>query len=298
MAGNDVIHFLRGTSTIREAKSDILGKGQPFYETDTNKLYIGDDIKAINNLKPVGNNIRTYWENIENIHVTVGDRSFIELNDGTILPALCVDTTYNSNDNYVNTTTWQVSYPYNTTALSASQEMANAAYEQTNLYKTLNTGYNAVINKFPKYLKDKIIPVTKSAGVTRIYITSTRTYQDIANDGGVSCQLWTPAVEEIFGPLDGSYAFNPIKKYNDFDPNIKQFTYYQLLLKNPSPTIDHLELLSNRTCWLRNGGIRESVGYVQDWSILKGSGKVDTQAARILNYYTYNIIFCFVVGRQ
>ena len=41
MAGNNSIQFLRGTSTARKASSQTLLAGQPFYETDTKKLYVG-----------------------------------------------------------------------------------------------------------------------------------------------------------------------------------------------------------------------------------------------------------------
>ena len=54
MAGNNSIQFLRGTAAQRAAHSETSLKGQPLYETDTNKLYIGDGETAIKNLKPIG----------------------------------------------------------------------------------------------------------------------------------------------------------------------------------------------------------------------------------------------------
>ena len=41
MAGNNRLQFLRGTSTKREGNDGVLNPGQPFYEVDTNTLYIG-----------------------------------------------------------------------------------------------------------------------------------------------------------------------------------------------------------------------------------------------------------------
>lgn len=41
MANNKSIQFLRGDSTKRVASNENLLPGQPFYETDTNRLYIG-----------------------------------------------------------------------------------------------------------------------------------------------------------------------------------------------------------------------------------------------------------------
>ena len=272
MAGNDVIHFLRGTSTIREAKSDILGKGQPFYETDTNKLYIGDDIKAINNLKPVGNNIRTYWENIENIHVTVGDRSFIELNDGTILPALCVDTecTYSDQDNDIqitsNSSTWQVSwYEKETIASSAQLKLATRIpWGATDVKIKLNR-INS--NNLPKYLQDKIIPVTKTSG---------------DGDKGVSCTLWSPSVEEIFGLTTGGNAWVAISKDT-------QFRYYNYLLgDNINATDPHSALSSNSVYWLRNRPTNNN-----SWSALGPLGGVITPSVK--SNTTLFVSFCFKV---
>lgn len=56
------IQFLRGTSQQRAVSTYVLSSGQPFYETDTNKQYIGDNHTQLCDLKPVsGNN-----SNIEN----------------------------------------------------------------------------------------------------------------------------------------------------------------------------------------------------------------------------------------
>ena len=41
MAGNNSIQFLRGSSAARKASSQTLLAGQPFYEMDTNSLYVG-----------------------------------------------------------------------------------------------------------------------------------------------------------------------------------------------------------------------------------------------------------------
>lgn len=52
MAGNDSIQILRGTSSKRKSSSQTLISGQPFYETDTGLLYIGEN-KALNSSKPI-----------------------------------------------------------------------------------------------------------------------------------------------------------------------------------------------------------------------------------------------------
>lgn len=46
------IQFLRGTSTTRSTSSTILKAGQPFYEIDTEWLYIGNGETQLKNLRP------------------------------------------------------------------------------------------------------------------------------------------------------------------------------------------------------------------------------------------------------
>lgn len=47
------IQFKRGTADKRKINTDVLVKGQPFFETDTNKLYMGDGTTALKSLKPI-----------------------------------------------------------------------------------------------------------------------------------------------------------------------------------------------------------------------------------------------------
>ena len=54
MAGNNAIQFLRGTASQRASHSEVSLIGQPIYETDTNRLYIGDGRTAINQLQSIG----------------------------------------------------------------------------------------------------------------------------------------------------------------------------------------------------------------------------------------------------
>lgn len=47
------IQFKRGTADQRKINTLVLDKGQPFFETDTNKLYMGDGTTALKSLKPI-----------------------------------------------------------------------------------------------------------------------------------------------------------------------------------------------------------------------------------------------------
>lgn len=53
MAGLGAIRFLRGQYSQRKDSADKLLGGQPLYEVDTNKLYVGDGSKTLKDLVPV-----------------------------------------------------------------------------------------------------------------------------------------------------------------------------------------------------------------------------------------------------
>lgn len=57
MAGNNSIQFLRGTSAQRATHTETSLAGQPIFETDTNKLYIGDGATRIKDLVPVNSSL-------------------------------------------------------------------------------------------------------------------------------------------------------------------------------------------------------------------------------------------------
>lgn len=53
MAGNNSIQFVRGTSTQRATHTETSLIGQPIFETDTNKLYVGDGTTLVKNLDAI-----------------------------------------------------------------------------------------------------------------------------------------------------------------------------------------------------------------------------------------------------
>lgn len=54
-----MIKFMRGTSTKRAASSKVLEAGQPFFETDTKKIYVGDGSTALSSLVSIDNYLKT-----------------------------------------------------------------------------------------------------------------------------------------------------------------------------------------------------------------------------------------------
>ena len=63
-----MIQFLRGTSTAVSNENPVLAAGQPFFETDTNKIKIGNGVNQYNSLpyiNPDSTSISTSWDSIE-----------------------------------------------------------------------------------------------------------------------------------------------------------------------------------------------------------------------------------------
>ena len=52
-----MIQVLRGTSSQRASHSEVSTDGQPIYETDTNKLYVGDGTTRVRYLQPISADI-------------------------------------------------------------------------------------------------------------------------------------------------------------------------------------------------------------------------------------------------
>ena len=63
MAGKNIIQFLRGTSAQRTGSSEVSLAGQPLFETDTNKLYIGDGSSQLKGLKPISSLSAQFFSN-------------------------------------------------------------------------------------------------------------------------------------------------------------------------------------------------------------------------------------------
>lgn len=67
MAGNNSIQFLRGTSSQRASCTETSLAGQPIYETDTSKLYVGDGETSVNDLDAVKASAADEAETADNV---------------------------------------------------------------------------------------------------------------------------------------------------------------------------------------------------------------------------------------
>lgn len=57
------IQFRRGTSTKRASSTEVLSSGQPFFEKDTKKLYVGDGTSQLKSLSSIGGE-DIDWDNL------------------------------------------------------------------------------------------------------------------------------------------------------------------------------------------------------------------------------------------
>ena len=274
MAGNNAIQFLRGSSSSRSSNSTTLLAGQPFYETDTNRLYVGGNSgTTLKNAEPIGLQIQSFWEGIyvsgsyypANRRAWVGERSFIELKDGNLCPAICVDIT--PKDSYMaNSSTWQFSI--GTNRMTSTSTKDNTGWGDTNMYTYLNI---ILLDQLPSYMQSRIKSVTKTTGTA-----------NNVTDSGVSCKLWVPSIEEIFGPSATVSGASTIS-------GSTQFKYYANLLGSSSnPSSSHQEIAGGTACWLRNRGTHKAF-----WSTLCVGGNVTVDKTP----YSDNIttVVCFQI---
>lgn len=77
MAGNNSIQFLRGTSSQRASCTETSLAGQPVYETDTNRLYVGDGETSVNDLTAVEASAADIAENVKDQNNGAGIKIWI-----------------------------------------------------------------------------------------------------------------------------------------------------------------------------------------------------------------------------
>ena len=77
MAGNNSIQFVRGTSSKRASHTETSLAGQPIYETDTNRLYVGDGETSVNDLTAVEASAADIAENVKDQNNGAGIKIWI-----------------------------------------------------------------------------------------------------------------------------------------------------------------------------------------------------------------------------
>lgn len=238
MAGNNSIQFLRGTSAQRATHTETSLAGQPIYETDTNRLYVGDGVTAVNALRPV-NSISDYWEAVEQGFITpaIGDTKTIsisgsnyqvrciginhdDLADGsgkartTWEMVDCLSQTYQMNTSATNIGGWKDSYMRNTIlsstgAIFTSLPSDLKPYIKTVIKKTADggdTNYSGIIETEDKLF---LLSAVEVLGTTISYGGSS----PLAYTGeGYQYELYSGA--PIPEPVSGTGQFTPLKEHS------------------------------------------------------------------------------------
>lgn len=203
MAGNNSIQFLRGTSAQRATHTETSLAGQPIYETDTNKLYIGDGVTAVNALRPV-NSISDYWEAVEQGFITplIGETKTIKIG-GTAYKIQCIGLNH---DDLVSggkaKTTWQLVDCYTTHSMNSNNTNAGG-WQDCEMRSWLNgTVLSTITDENGNDLSSKIKQVIKRTanGGSDNYSAI-----EVSND-----YLFLPSFIEVFGVVrstNSSYAY-------------------------------------------------------------------------------------------
>lgn len=195
------IQFLRGTSTQRAASSEILKPGQPFYETNTNQLYIGkDDSTTVASLLPIGTHLlssNNTWTTAQNFLADIRVAKTTQL-DGAV--TMITDLTVGGNitaNGYI---------------------IAPKGFRNNTLYQTLpsRSGELALTSDIP-HLYRHIMGYTRSASGTGYTITYYDTSSEIMSVTEYLKNIFNESFFSSTYPLvpgiQGSYYFNG-KAYN------------------------------------------------------------------------------------
>ena len=202
MAGNNGIQFLRGTSTQRASNTQISLLGQPIYETDTNRLYVGDGVTKVNALKPV-NAITDYWEAVEQGFITplIGETKTIKIG-GTAYKIQCIGLNH---DDLVSggkaKTTWQLVDCYTTHKMNSSVISTNdGGWQDCEMRSWLNdTVLPTITDENGNSLSGRIKQVIKRA--------ANGGSQDGTEVVATNDYLFLPSAVEVFGTV--RFAFTP-----------------------------------------------------------------------------------------
>lgn len=192
MAGNNSIQFLRGTSAQRATHTETSLAGQPIYETDTNRLYVGDGVTAVNALRPV-NSISNYWEAAEQGFITpsIGETKTIKIG-GTAYKVQCIGLNH---DDLVSggkaKTTWQLVDSYTTRRMNRLTTN-DGGWRSSEMRSWLNnTVHYTITDEDGNNLSSKIKQVVKrtadGGGTNYSGIVATNDY------------LFLPSAVEVFG---------------------------------------------------------------------------------------------------
>lgn len=269
MAGNNLIQFLRGTSAERATHSEVSLIGQPIFETDTNRLYVGDGTTAVNALLPV-NSSSNYWDAAEQGFITpsIGETKTIKIG-GTAYKIQCIGINH---DDLVSggkaKTTWQLVDCYSKRNMNSTDTHAGG-WEDCEMRSWLNgTVLSTITDEDGNNLSSKIKQVVKlnanGGSQSGTAVVATNDY------------LFLPSAFEVFGTV---YNNNSYFRYTQVAEGIQ----YEFYSKAPIP--EPASEPGQFTPWKENSST--GTFYVADVSV---GGWVDKygEVNGITSYRRYN----------
>ena len=289
MAGNGSIQFLRGNSTKRKASSENLLAGQPFFETDTNKLYVGSSSStSLKAARPIGEeqrvvigstnlSIEEFIEKCEaGSYTSIGTEATIKrCINGRDYKIRLIGTSHDdladqsSSGTTKAKTTWEFESIIGTSPLglpfdykeysSSSDDYFPSNMQGFPLAVTLQSTLQDIFASLPLALQDGIKLVRKPCWVKQRYVSTGGTQAGSVN---VSQKLFLLSATEIGAgtssnwPVEGT-AYSYYSSINESGSNNKRVKRYY----NGS---------TGDWYWLRSPKLGSSSG----WGYVYGNGKV------------------------
>ena len=273
MAGNNGIQFLRGTSTQRASNTQISLLGQPIYETDTNRLYVGDGVTKVNALKPV-NAITDYWEAVEQGFITplIGETKTIKIG-GTAYKIQCIGLNH---DDLVSggkaKTTWQLVDCYTTHKMNSTNTNAGG-WRDCEMRSWLNGTVLSTItdednNPLSSRIKQAIKRAAKDASQSGVKVVATNDY------------LFLPSAVEVFGATKMTYTLPSGEHARNGEGNQYEF-YSEAPIPEPTTGTGQFTPLKEHSS--------KGTFYTSDTSVASGwVGRFGNNMTSSLNYlYNY-----------
>ena len=273
MAGNNSIQFLRGTSAQRASNSETSLLGQPIYETDTNRLYVGDGVTKVNALKPV-NAITDYWEAVEQGFITpsIGETKTIKIG-GTAYKIQCIGLNH---DDLVSggkaKTTWQLVDCYATHNMNSNYTNAGG-WQDCEMRSWLNdTVLSTITDEDGNPLSSRIKQVIKRAAnggsQSGTEVVATNDY------------LFLPSAVEVFGTVKDSYTSSSPRYAYTGEGNQYEF-YSEAPIPEPTNGTGQFTPLKEHSS--KGTFYTSGTSIANDWVDRFGNA-IDTSANTLYNY--------------
>lgn len=137
MAGNNSIQFVRGPSSARSNHTEVSLVGQPIFETDTNKLYVGDGETPVNELTAVK------ASTADNVESTINNKSINDIfeDDGVTIKQATKATQDSNGNDIVSTYATKAVASQSVDGLMSASDKAKLDSIPTNWWDAVEQGF-------------------------------------------------------------------------------------------------------------------------------------------------------------